>query len=830
MPSAETLRSFVYDLSSGLRSLRSTPGPTLLAIVTLGLGLGLTAAMFSAVDALLLEALPLPHAERLVIVQGVRESEEGDGEAEEWAISYPDASEWSERVRTFSGLAAHSGLRSFNLRSGDATEHVDGEMVAAAYFDVLGVAPVRGRLFTAEEDRAPGAARVALVAYDLWQRNWGGAEDLVGRTIELDDESYEVVGVLPPGFAGVTDQAEVWLPLACAEILGRHYIENRRFRWLSAVGRLQDGVSLETAQADLDAVAAALAAEYPDTNQRISGRLEPLRDVWLGPLRRGVLILFAASGLVLLVACTNIAGLLLVRGVARRRDLAMRSALGAGRGRLIRQLLVESALLALAGAALATLVAHWAARLLLTASPVAFRSFVQLGLDAGVLGFLLLLAVLCGLGFGAVPAWMATRGELAAELRKGGHGGGDRSGHRLRGALVVGQIALALVVVFAAGLLLRSFRALEASPLGYRTERLLTVRLDLKGERWHEDAAVHGLAHDLLARAGSLPGVASIAVAGPGMPTDAEYGSLATVDDPASADGFRVIETWLHHVSPAYFETLGIPVLAGRPFDSRDGATSSAVVIVSRSTAERLWPERELAGVVGERLKVGGPTSRWPWFEVVGVVENARYRGVRDADDGDPDLYLSFFQIPPKSPPVANLLLRLDGVTPEALLPGIREAVRSLAPGLAPYDGRTLAERVRDGRRPERFLAGLMGLFATLALVLAALGVYGLVSQSTARRRREVGIRMALGADRRQVALGVLGRGLRLAVLGLGLGLVVSLALAGVLESQLYGVDGRDPASLVLAGSLLLAVALGASYLPARRAARLDPARVLRED
>lgn len=824
------MRSLAHDLSSGLCSLRSTPGPTLLAIVTIGLGLGLTAAMFSAVDALLLEALPLPQAERLVIIEGVRDPEERDGEVEEWAISYPDAIGWSERVRTFSGLAAHSGLRSFNLRSGDATEHVGGEMVAVGYFDVLGVAPVRGRLFTAEEDRAPGAARVALVGHDLWRRRWGGAEDLIGRTIELDGDSYEVVGVFPPGFAGVTDEAEVWLPLARAEILGSSYTESRRFRWLSAVGRLEEGVSLEAAQADLDAVAAALAAEYPDTNQHISGRLEPLREAWLGPLRRGVLILFAASGLVLLVACTNVAGLLLVRGVARRRDLAMRSALGADRGRLVRELLVESVLLALAGGALAALVAHWGTRLLLAASPVAFRGFVVLGLDTRVLGFLLLLALLCGLGFGAVPAWMATRGELATALREGGHGGGEHSGHRLRSALVVGQIALALVLVFAAGLLLRSFRALEASPLGYRTERLLTVRLDLKGERWGEDAAVHGLSNGLLARVGSLPGVESIAIAGPGLPTDAKYGSQATVDDPASPDGFRVIEAWTHHVSPAYFETLGIPVLAGRPYDSRDDATSSAVVVVSRSTAERLWPERELASVVGERLKLGDPSSRWPWFEVVGVVEDARHRGVRYADEGDPDLYFSFFQIPPKSPPVANLLLRLDGVSPEALMPGIREAVRSLAPGLVPYDGRTLAERVREGRRWERFLAGLMGLFALLALLLAALGVYGLVSQSAARRRREVGIRMALGAGRRQVALGMLGRGLLLAVLGLGLGLAASLALARVLESQLYGVDGKDPASLVLAASLLLAVALGASYLPAHRAARLDPARVLREE
>jgi predicted permease len=779
---------------------------------------------------LLLEALPLPDAERLVIIEGVRNIEDRDGEVEPWAISYPDAADWSERVRTLTGLAAHSGLRSFNLRSGDSTDHVDGEMVAASYFDVLGVAPLRGRLFTAEEDRAPGAARVAMLGHDLWLRRWGGDEDLVGRTIELDGESYEIVGILPRSFAGVTDEAEVWLPLARSEILGGQYTESRRFRWLSAVGRLGEGVGLEAAQAELDAVAVGLAAEYPDTNQHISGRLVPLREAWLGPLRRGVLILFAASGLVLLVACTNVAGLLLVRGVARRRDLALRSALGADRGRLVRQLLVESLLLALAGGALAALVAHWGARLLLAASPVAFRGHVELGLDGGVLGFLVLLALLCGLGFGAVPAWMATRGELATALREGGHGGGERSGHRLRGALVVGQIALALVLVFAAGVLLRSFRALEASPLGYRAEGLLTVRLDLKGERWSADAAVHRLSSDLLARVGSLPGVELVAIGGPGLPTDAQYGSQATLEDPASADGFHVIEAWIHHVSPAYFETLGIPVLAGRPYDTRDDATSSAVVVVSRTAAERLWPERELARAVGERLKLGGPSSPWPWFEVVGVVEDARHRGVRHADEGDPDLYFSFFQIPPKTPPVANLFLRHDGVGHESILPGLREVVRSLAPGLAPYDARTLAERVREGRRRERFLAGLMGLFALLALLLAALGVYGMVSQSAARRRREVGIRMALGAGRSRVVLGMLRSGLVLALAGLGLGLAACLASARVLRSQLYGVDGTDPASLVLAASLLLAVALGASYVPARRAARLDPARVLREE
>jgi len=671
---------------------------------------------------------------------------------------------------------------------------------------------------------------VALMGYELWQRRWGGTEDVIGRTIELDGEGYEVVGVLPEGFSGVSDAAELWLPLACAETLGSRYTESRRFRWLSAVGRLGNGVSLEAAQADLEAVAAGLAAEYPDTNASISGRLVPLRDAWLGPLQRGVLILFAASGLVLVIACINVAGLLLVRGVGRRRELAMRSALGADRGRLVRQLLVESVSLALAGAALAAVVAAVGTRLLLAASPVAFRSFVELGLDGRVLGFLLLLAVLCGVGFGAVPAWMATRGELATALREGGRGGGERSGHRLRGGLVVGQIALALVLVFAAGLLLRSVRALEASPLGYRADRVLAVRLDLKGDRWNADAAVHGLAHDLLARVVALPGVEQVAIAGPGLPTDAAYGEHATVKDPTSPDGFRVIQVWSHHVSPDYFETLDIPVLAGRRYDSRDDATSSAVAIVSRSTAARLWPAREPAGVIGERLKLGAPDSRWPWFEVVGVVEDARQRGVGATDAGDPDLYFSFFQIPPKTPPVANLLLRFDGASPEALLPAIREQVRAVAPGLAPYDGRTLAERVRDGRRRERFLAGLMALFAVLALFLAALGVYGLASQSAARRRREVGIRMALGAGRRQVALRSLGRALRTALVGLAIGLAASLALGRVLESQLYGVGGEDPASLGLAAVLLLAVALGASYLPARRAARLDPARVLREE
>jgi predicted permease len=813
------------DLRHSLRALRRRPARTAVLLLTLGIGIGLVSGVFSVVDGVLLRGLPFRDPARLVEVAGLHRRA---GEVEEWPVSYLDFQDWRRPLGPWLALAAYSPRNSFNLMAEGEPEHLDGELVSAGYFQVLGVGPVTGRAFTAEEDSAGDPRYVAVLGHDLWCRRFGCDPGVVGRQIRLDGRAYEVVGVMPAGFRGATDSAQLWTPVGTAgQVLARHYVDNRRFRWLAAVGRLRPGRTVAGAQAALDTAAAALAREHPATNQGIGARVTPLQEAWTGDLRLSLLVLLAAAVLVLLIACVNVASLLLSRALERRREISVRSALGAGRRRLARQLLTESLVLSALGCALGLAVAEATVRLLARSSAAGLRSFVHLGLDPLVTGVALATSLVCGLGLGLVPLGVALHDDLAALLREGERGSPRQ---RFQGALVVAEVALALALLTGAGLAVRDFQRLNGRGLGFRTG-LLTLRLDLKGPAYVQDPAVAVLVRRILEGVGGLAGVRSVALAGPGVPTDGWSGAGFTVEDrrdPAEDGAFTL---GVHHVSPGYFATLGIPILRGRDLLAQDDARVMPYsIVVSDAVARRLWPG---GSAVGRRLKMGRRDGPFPWFVVVGVAGDARQRGLAAVANapGTEDLYFAVLQFPPKVPPVLNILVRpAEGVGPAALAAPVRRAVRAIDPELPLYDVATLEERLAGQVAGPRLLVQLMGLFSLLALTLAALGIYGLITNAVVRRTREVGVRIALGADRQGVIGWLVRQGAALAALGVAIGLAASLLLARLLRAYLHGVETIDPLTFAATALLLLGTGVLASYAAARRASGIEPSAALRSE
>jgi putative ABC transport system permease protein len=816
--------SVVDDLRSGLRSLRRSPAYAAFVALILALGIGATSAIVSVMSAVLLHGLPYQDPERLVLLSGTRAR---GGAVDTVPISWVDFEDWRRAPGPFSGLAAWGDPQSFNLLTGAGSEHVSGELVSGGYFRVLGIEPVAGRLFTAEEASPPGGHRVVLLGHDLWRSAFGGDPEVVERELILNGESYRIVGVLPPGFRGLTDGAQIWIPAALAsELLAPELLTLRRYRWLSAVGRLRPGVSTAQAQAGLDAVTRRLAAEFPDTNEGVGARVTPLADAWFGDLRLGLFFLLGGAALVLLVSSINIAGLQLGRALSRRREISIRSALGAGPGRLVRELLAESLLLALLGCAAGLVLAAWALRLLVRTGAVQFKSFLAIGLDPLALGITVLVSVLCGLGFGLAPAWMAARADLSGVLREGGKGTTSGRG-RARSALIVAEIGLALALLIVAGLMVQGFRTLRGSDLGFTARDLLTLRIYLEEEKYAGEAAVRGLARELAGRLRTVPGVGTVALEGPGLPTDDWFGAdFALEDPPPDLQEENKTLLLLHHVTPGYFATLGIPLREGRDFGPEDGESGAPVVIVSEALARRAWP----GGALGRGLRPFRDPEA-PWARVVGVVADVRHRGLAPATVPAPDIYFPLLQRPAFSPPVLNFLVRpAPGVEPASLAPALRNEIREAAPALPVYDVATLEERLdRQAARP-RFLVVLMGLFAGIALLLAAIGLYGVMSNAVGEATRAIGVRMALGAARGDVLRWVLGRAAVLALAGIALGVGASLALTRILTSVLYGVSATDPLTFAGTALTLLGVALFASALPALRAIRVDPAVVLRTE
>ncbi|HZF14234.1 MAG TPA: ABC transporter permease [Thermoanaerobaculia bacterium] len=816
--------TLLKDLRFALRMFSKRPGFSAVLVLSLALGIGANGTIFSLVNGILLRPLPgVEHPDELVGMNS-----EQRNTSFPFGLSYPDYRDLRERLpRLFSAAAAYDQVHA-SLSAGDRTELVYGYIVSGSYFPLLGAHAERGRLLGPEDDERRGGHPVAVISHGLWERRFGADPNLIGRPVKLNGFPFTVVGIAPPGFIGteVLFSPDLWVPLAMyrqivpaeADPLDRR--DRRDFR---VVARRRPGVSLAQARAQVSALARELARQYPTTNDGISLAVVPESEARLEAGLGNVVsiasgVLLALVGMVLLIACANVANLLLSQSAARTREVCVRLAIGASRRRLIRQLLTESVLLALAGGLLGLLIADWMSHLMSQLrSPSSIPFAFDFSLDHRVLLYMTLLAVLSGLVFGLAPALQASRLDLVTPLR--GEAGATSSKRRssLRSALVIAQVAISLPLLIGAALLLRSLNQARQLDLGFEAKNVLTLSVDLS-LRDYSEAAGRQFYRELEERVRRLPGVKSAVIGGP-VPLDF-YASGEKVAVPGSEAGNEkgTVEALYSSVQPGYFETLGIPLLAGRTFDRRDNATGAPVVVVNEAMAKRFWPQKD---PIGRQIRLGGlgGTS----CQVVGVVKTGKYRIL--AEPPLPYFYRPFEQ----SYKAKTTLVVKTFSDPASLVPAVGREVRSLDENLPVFDVRSLDQLI-SGRAllPFKVMTTLASAFGLLGLILAAVGLYAVQSYSVAQRTREIGLRMAMGARSSDVLLLVLRQGLTLTAGGLVVGLAIGLLLGRVMARLLLGVSPTDPWALGGVVGMLLAVAILASFVPARRAGGLDPAETLR--
>jgi putative ABC transport system permease protein len=821
MPAMDT---FWLDLRFAARTLLRNPGFSAVAVFTLALGIAATGTVVTVAAAVLLHDLPYPDPDRLLLLQSYRQEQ---GARETFFTSYPDYRDWKAKLTSFTALGVHSNPTALNLLTTGDPERVNSELVDSAYFDLLGVRPVVGRAFTKAEDAKPGEPRSAVISHALWRRRFGGDPAAVGKVLVLNGDGYVVVGVMPARFRGLSDEADLWLPLTMAkEVLGSaRFLERRGVRWLTALGRLRPGVSAERAQREMDAMDAALARQFPDTDENIVVQVETLRQSLFGDLRFPLLTLIGASVFVLLIGWTTVANLLLARATARQPEIAMRTALGATRGRLLLQLLVESLVLSGASCLAGLLLSAWATRPLVVLAGVKFQSFVDLGLDPAVAGALAVLSLVCGVTFGLAPAWVGVRRSSEA-LRQGSSSTGVAH-YRFQSWLVVAEMSLALFLLVGAGLMIRGFQQARRASVGFDSKGLLTVRVELKGKRYAEASTMVQLARQYRDRLRAVPGVRSVSLAAPIVPTDGWFASSFVIEDllPKTKDGTVMLV--FHHVTPGYFQDLRMPLEEGRDFVEADDDKSQPVTVISEAMRRKYWPHES---PLGRRIKFGKRDAEAPWLTVVGVVGDVDEQALQELEWPGADIYLDAFQLPSRVVPVYNFLIRGRGVAPLSLVTPVARELRAIAPDLPPYDADTIENRLDRFHAKRRYLAVLMGLFAGLALVIAAVGIYGVLSYSVTRRTRELGIRVALGARRQDVAKLVVRQAALLTAAGLAIGLAAALGFDRLFHSLFYGLSPTDLATLVGTPLLLMLVALAAAWVPARRAMRVQPTTALRTE
>jgi len=808
--------AMMQDVRYGLRSMRRRPGFTLVAVLVAGLGIGANATIFSWIQALVLDPLPgVADPGRLVALNGV------EGDRRELSFSWPNFRDLHGQLpESLSGVLAQRPVP-LSLRLGDRPERVWGALVGGDFFEVLGVKAVRGRTFRSEEMTTPGTYPVAVVGYALWRERLGGRDDAVGAPLTINGRAFTVVGVLPPSFRGAEAAfgLDVYVPMMMQEsIVSGQRLEARGNGWLHVLGRLAPGATLEQAQAGLDVAAARLAAGHP-VNE---GRGIAVFPLWRAPssassvLAPVLAVLAGLVGVVLLIACVNVASLLLARAAAREREVAVRLAVGASRSRLVRQLLTESVLLALAGGLAGIAMAAVTSRALVgLLPPTPFPVEIRTGLSLPLVAFGALVSTLTGLLFGLAPALQATRGDMGGLKHSAGALGGGRRPVRLRQTLVVGQLAMSMLLLVSAGLFLRTLWNARALDPGYAEDQGLLASLDLQPAGYSEEAgrAFHA---ELLRRVEALPGVRAASLA-THVPLSLGGGS----DTSGAIEGYEPREDehivlFYNEVSPGYFDTLGVPLVAGRGIDERDGADGAHVVVINETMARRYWRGGQ---ALGGRVRLGDRA-----LEVVGIAGDGRYRRL----DEEP---LSYMYLPLAQywEPEATLQVATD-VDPRSVLTELHRSVAGLDPELPLFDVRTLAEHRELAVYLQDLTATLLGAFGLLALSLAAVGVYGVVAQSVSRRTQEIGVRMALGASRGEILRLVLGQGAAFVAMGLVLGAAAALAVAPLFRSQLLGVGAADPVSFGVTAAVLAAAALAACALPARRAAAIEPVAALREE
>jgi putative ABC transport system permease protein len=799
---------FPPGLRQALRSLRRAPAFTLAAVATLALGIGANTAIFSAVNGVLLHPLAYPDPDRLVVVWG-RHTTIGRETA-----SLPDFLDWRAEARSFETLAAMTSTR-FNVTGAGEPEVVNGGIATANLLRVFKVVPSVGRSFRDDEERG-GASRVAMLGEGYWRRRFGAERDVVGSRILLSGVPHTVVGIVPAQLR-LERPVDVWTPLATDTT------RPRRADFLTVFGRVRQGVPLDRAQQEMTTIMARLEAQYPASNAGWSAEVVGLREQMIGEIRPALLVFMGAVGLVLLVACANVANLMLARAAGRSREVTIRSALGASRRRLAGELLLESILLSLLGGTLGLLLALWGVEGLRALGPDTLPRVDEIGLDLRVLGFALALSLVTGLLFGLAPVWRMAGRDLHVGLAGGSRSVAGGSGvHRARSALVLGEVALAFVLLVGASLLLRSFERLQQVDPGFAAERVLTARVTLPRLAYPEEERWRAFGQNLLARTLAEPGVRSAALVSDAPLGDSPpYWSFGIQGGETPAPG-AVQDAAVLTASASYFETLRIPLVRGRLFESSDRTGGQGVALVSQSAAQRYWKGGD---PVGARVTFGDPADpEAQWLTVVGVVGDVLHDRLNR--EAYPQIYVPFEQFPERS---IVLVARTSG-DPMTTVPAVRRAIATLDPDLPLADVSTLEERKAVSLARPRVNAAVLGGFALAALILAAVGIYGVVAYGVVQRTRELGIRMALGAGGSMLLRMVIRQGMVPVLGGMAVGLVGALAGARVLRGLLFGVGTSDPAILLLVTGFLVAVALAAMYLPARRASRSDPMIALRID
>jgi len=817
---------FLQDLRYGARMLWKSPVVTLVAVAALALGIGANTAIFSVVNTVLLRPLPFAEADRLVMVWDTHPF------ALKLGYDYIPSSngtfaDFRQQSESFEQMAALDTW-TVNLTGRNEPERIEGTQVSSSLFPLLRARPLLGRAFTPEEEK-PGAARVVVMSHGLWQRRFGGDANILGQTVTLDGEKYEVVGVMPPDFtfpqnSGLpaffpfAQKTDLWTPW----VLTEEQRQNRGSHHIAVIGRLKPGRTLQQAQAELGTIASRLEQQYPDDLKDFGVSVMPLHEQVIGKSRVAILVLLCVVAFVLLIACANVANLLLARAAARQKEVAIRTALGASRGRVIRQLLTESVLLSFIGGALGVLLAMWGVDLLIALSPGDIPRTGEIGIDARVLGFTFGVSLLTGLVFGLAPALQASKQDLHEALKEGGRGGttGPRRA-RVRSILIVFEVALALVLLVGAGLLVRSFFKLRNVSPGFDPENVLTLNVPLPGTRYKDGAQASAFYQRLIERLKALPGVEAVGAVSQLPLTGAEEIDGFDIEGrPGPASGADVQTADFRVVSTDYFRAMKIPLVSGRYFTEQDTAGAPGVIIIDETLARRFFPNED---PLGKRINEGGSPNRLGFLTIVGVVAGIKHSSL-DAEP-KPAMYVSYLQSHWLD---MTLTVRAGGGGAENLAAAVRREVWALDKDQPVAGVQTLESLFAKAVAPQRFQMMLVGLFAAVALLLSVVGIYGVMAYAVTQRTHEIGIRMALGAQRGDVFKLLMSQGMAQALIGVAIGLAGAFALTRLMSSLLFGVSATDPLTFAGVSLLLSSVALLACYVPARRATKVDPMVALR--
>jgi putative ABC transport system permease protein len=812
------IRSLLEDVRFALRVLGKAPGYTFAAVVTLALAIGAITTTFSVVDGVLLRPLPFERPDELVDLW------ETSPRFADMSISYEDLLDWRAGQKGFTSIAGYR-TESRALTGFSTPERIPTDLVSWDLFDVLGLRPVQGRTFTAEEDKKGAPAQVAILGNALWRSRFASDPTVVGQTVTLDGMPFTVIGIAPKSMQAFRGDEGMFIPLAWTQ---GNSARRGNHPGLYAVARLKPGVTFQQAKEDVETIGRRLWKEYPGSNDTVLPKLLSDRENTVQEVRPSLILLLCAAAFVLLIAIANVANLMLARGTVRRREMAIRAALGAGRGRLVRQLLVESAIVGLAAGVAGILISLWGIDYLAAHRPGAIPRFLPIELDRGVLAFSLVASLAAGILFGLLPALQISRTNLTVALKEGDARGGSAKGNRLRGVLVVAEVALALVLLVGAGLAVRAFSRVLHVDTGMKPDHLLTFSYSLPKEKYGTEAALRSFHQRLKARLEAVPGVKSVSLSN-GMPLQGASESSFAFDgepEPKAADAkFATV----YFVQPGYFDTLGIQIVRGRAFTEADIASGVPKVIVDEEFAKKFL---DPGNPFSKRFR-GDAENHVPPIEIIGIARHVTHYGLEGPVPTPYQDYLLWQLVPPKYfTSVASALdveIRTEG-DPAAMTETIRRAVTDVDPDQPIYDVKTMDQRVSDASASRRFSMSLLAIFAALALLIAAMGLYAVIGYMVSQRTREIGIRIALGAQPTEVRRMVVMQGTRLAGIGLAIGLVGSLALSGVMKRFLFSVEATDPVTFLAVAFALTLVAVVASWVPARRASRVNPMVALRQD